>query len=1086
MAARRTIDLGTVGFGLVPDTKALEQSLRTLKAFGRQVDQIAGSAGWGDPLYRKFASIERILSTLQARVTATTQRMRESGVAVAEINKIEQAYRRLTDTLTRQASALGRHEIARGTVGMNAILAAGNRLAAGQEGDKFARTFRDLERAAILAVGPLSGLGARLAVLSALFESTSIHATLFIAGIVGVTTGVAYLASSSIKAVIDMQRFDAMLATSTGSANLAGDEYNYVAAIANKLGQNVRGLVEPYAKFTTAARLSNLSLNDQRYIFEAAITAGTAMRISQERMGLIFLALEQMVSKGTVSMEELRRQLGDLLPGSMALAARAMGVTETKLFEMIKKGEVLAKDLLPKLAQQWMLVFGPGAQQASVALQAEMARLGSSSFEVLKAFDKMSKFSELFRKTVVSTREALTYLTQNMQRVGQVFSAVAGAGAGMLLYSLLLRLPAAVAAVTAGLIALRAAILGVGTATAALESSTVLLFLLRMGLLLGGAAVGYALLARATETASDKTKDWLDRTGEWINIQKQVGEAHRQTTEQMKQGTATRLRGVYSEIAAIEAQIAVQIAQAEGKATTAPARMTMTRAGKMVLLPPPPVEEDPTVKALTERLNKVKGISAALEAQMSELQNLKLAPELGKSTAGEAGDAYKGWVKRIEERLREAQSLNDQIKAGEFGTTAMQEVEALNKAMDLMASMPEKKRGGLGAIGRSLREAGFEGKNLTEQLQRMFLAIDQRKETVKELEQLPKKMAAAGLKMGEMFDELEAHRKGAEAADPGKVKQQEQLEKSLEKLRDFLTDMRLDQEQINFLTAEYSRRWQEVTGIEAHKEKLKDVKREIESIRSAIGDTGEKAIYDATKRVEKINEAVRLNVLSHAEASKMIETINDDTYRKMLDRTTLFGKSVRDMFRDLEKGSLDAFYDLTHGVEGGWKRLFLSMERTVFDFVAKLMIIQPTMKFLFGGLYTGRNVDVGTGLLEGMMGKLLTAPTSAATANLGGSSLIGQFQHGGSFVVGGSGGADSQLVQFMATPGEKVSVSPSTVSQSIHVSISNESGTPLAVRSAQPSFSVDRAVISIILDDIRRGGPTAQALEARGMRHRTS
>jgi len=34
------------------------------------------------------------------------------------------------------------------------------------------------------------------------------------------------------------------------------------------------------------------------------------------------------------------------------------------------------------------------------------------------------------------------------------------------------------------------------------------------------------------------------------------------------------------------------------------------------------------------------------------------------------------------------------------------------------------------------------------------------------------------------------------------------------------------------------------------------------------------------------------------------------------------------------------------------------------------------------------------------------------------------FQHGGSFSVGGSGGADSQLVAFRATPGEKVTVNP--------------------------------------------------------------
>ena len=34
------------------------------------------------------------------------------------------------------------------------------------------------------------------------------------------------------------------------------------------------------------------------------------------------------------------------------------------------------------------------------------------------------------------------------------------------------------------------------------------------------------------------------------------------------------------------------------------------------------------------------------------------------------------------------------------------------------------------------------------------------------------------------------------------------------------------------------------------------------------------------------------------------------------------------------------------------------------------------------------------------------------------------FQHGGQFTVGGAGGADSQVVQFAATPGEIVTVTP--------------------------------------------------------------
>jgi len=38
----------------------------------------------------------------------------------------------------------------------------------------------------------------------------------------------------------------------------------------------------------------------------------------------------------------------------------------------------------------------------------------------------------------------------------------------------------------------------------------------------------------------------------------------------------------------------------------------------------------------------------------------------------------------------------------------------------------------------------------------------------------------------------------------------------------------------------------------------------------------------------------------------------------------------------------------------------------------------------------------------------------------------GGFQHGGSFIVGGQGGADSQTVSFRASPGERVTVSPQT------------------------------------------------------------
>jgi hypothetical protein len=45
------------------------------------------------------------------------------------------------------------------------------------------------------------------------------------------------------------------------------------------------------------------------------------------------------------------------------------------------------------------------------------------------------------------------------------------------------------------------------------------------------------------------------------------------------------------------------------------------------------------------------------------------------------------------------------------------------------------------------------------------------------------------------------------------------------------------------------------------------------------------------------------------------------------------------------------------------------------------------------------------------------------------------FRHGGTFTVGGSGGSDSRLVQFMATPGENVTVTPEGKARPINVNM---------------------------------------------------
>ena len=63
-------------------------------------------------------------------------------------------------------------------------------------------------------------------------------------------------------------------------------------------------------------------------IYDALLQTSTVMHIQPHQFKLVSLAVEQMASKGTVTMEELRRQLGEHIPGAFGVAARAMGKTE--------------------------------------------------------------------------------------------------------------------------------------------------------------------------------------------------------------------------------------------------------------------------------------------------------------------------------------------------------------------------------------------------------------------------------------------------------------------------------------------------------------------------------------------------------------------------------------------------------------------------------------------------------------------------------------------------------------------------------------------------------------------------------------
>ena len=158
------------------------------------------------------------------------------------------------------------------------------------------------------------------------------------------------------------------------------EEMEWVAKTAETLGLNLQSTYEPYAKFMTSFTRSGGTLQESRQIFEDLSTAMVSLHLSSDQMNNVFVALEQMANKGTVQSEELKRQLGNALPGAFELAAQSMNVTTAELMDMMKAGEVVSRDFLPNFAA---LVKDSLGTQIGIAVNqynAHLNRLKSQTF----------------------------------------------------------------------------------------------------------------------------------------------------------------------------------------------------------------------------------------------------------------------------------------------------------------------------------------------------------------------------------------------------------------------------------------------------------------------------------------------------------------------------------------------------------------------------------------------------------------------------------------------------------------------------------------------------------------------------------
>lgn len=174
-----------------------------------------------------------------------------------------------------------------------------------------------------------------------------------------------------------------------GSITTTAQQITFLRTTALDAGVSVGSLQSNFVKFAASMQSANIPLAVSNDLFSSVTRAAGTLGIAGEEVSGMLQALSQIASKGTVSMEELRQQLGDRLPGAIGLAAKGLGITEQQLIKLVESGNLAARDFFPALSGALKTLNGevsglrPGFENLKTALTTTAQAAGDSGWTQL-------------------------------------------------------------------------------------------------------------------------------------------------------------------------------------------------------------------------------------------------------------------------------------------------------------------------------------------------------------------------------------------------------------------------------------------------------------------------------------------------------------------------------------------------------------------------------------------------------------------------------------------------------------------------------------------------------------------------------
>ena len=223
-------------------------------------------------------------------------------------------------------------------------------------------------------------------------------------------TSLSGLLSSLVNTAREAGRARVVLRNISSDAREYSRSLKFLTDLTDKYGTDLIGTTEAFAKFKAAATPAGIALAEQERIFSNISKAMASFGISGGEASLTMMAITQMMSKGKISSEELRRQLGERMPVAMQAMANAAGVSMAQLDKLLKEGKLRSADIMGKFSDELAKLSG---DTSTDNLESSLGRLKNAFTDLADSLHIYDNFKALVDKV----KEALDYIKTHLSNL---------------------------------------------------------------------------------------------------------------------------------------------------------------------------------------------------------------------------------------------------------------------------------------------------------------------------------------------------------------------------------------------------------------------------------------------------------------------------------------------------------------------------------------------------------------------------------------------------------------------------------------------------------------------------------------------